>query len=194
MTNNGFISCSWLEHGIIFDHENILRVCCSQCNEGGGRPVLRGNYCGEILDWDKIFQQKREMRKVHRRGGIFDKCRGCILLKERQWDDEDYIDMLLLTHWINCNCKCIYCPAVRDEDLKKNNRHYNIVPVLTDMCNKNILRKNAYISIAGGESTIYPEFEDMHFDAVKFHKAQMTKRNKIHASDKSESKLITGKR
>ena len=37
----------------------------------------------------------------------------------------------------------------------------------------------------------HPElFEGMYFDAVKFHKSQMTKRNKIHASDKSESKYI----
>lgn len=159
--NEKFYSCSWLEHGIIFDHENILRVCCSQCNEGGGRPVLRFGYFGEPIDWDKIFAQKREMRQIQRQGNTYEKCKGCILLKEDNWDDEDYIDRLLLTHWINCNCLCTYCPAVRDESLKKNNVHYNIVPVLQDMCNKGILKKNAYISIAGGESTIYPEFEDM---------------------------------
>lgn len=158
---NKFLSCDWLEHGIIFDHENVIRVCCSQCNEGGGRPVLRGAYYGDKLDWDRIFEQKWEMRKVQRTGDVYEKCKGCILLREDEWDDENYIDRLLLTHWINCNCKCIYCPAVRDEDLKKNNKHYNIVPVLQDICDRQLLRKNAYISIAGGESTIYPEFEDM---------------------------------
>ena len=156
-----FLSCDWLEHGIIFDHENIIRVCCSQCNEGGGRPVLQGRFYGEDFNWDNIFEQKRKMREVQRRGEVFEKCKGCILLREDEWDDEDYIDRLLLTHWINCNCMCIYCPAVRDENLKMNNRHYNIVPVLKDMCDRGILKKNAYISIAGGESTIYPEFEDM---------------------------------
>lgn len=156
-----FLSCDWLEHGIIFDHENIIRVCCSQCNEGGGRPVLQGYYYGDSLDWDKIFAQKRQMREVQRKGEVFEKCKGCILLREDEWDDEDYIDRLLLTHWINCNCMCIYCPAVRDENLKSNNKHYDIVPVLRDMCDRKILKKNAYISIAGGESTIYPEFEEM---------------------------------
>ncbi|MCR5261123.1 MAG: radical SAM protein [Candidatus Gastranaerophilales bacterium] len=158
---NKFISCDWLEHGIIFDHENVIRVCCSQCNEGGGRPVLRGQYYGEKLDWDRIFELKREMRNVQRTGQTYEKCRGCILLREDEWDDEDYINRLLLTHWINCNCKCVYCPAVRDEKLKANNRHYNIIPTLQEMCDRGILKKNAYISIAGGESTIYPEFEDM---------------------------------
>ena len=161
MTTKHYISCDWLEHGIIFDHENVIRVCCSQCNEGGGRPVLRGQFYGENMDWDKIFFQKREMRVVQREGKTYEKCKGCILLHEGDWDDEDYIDRLLLTHWINCNCRCIYCPAVSDERLRENNQHYNIVPVLQEMCDRQILRKNAYISIAGGESTIYPEFEDM---------------------------------
>ncbi|MBQ2644496.1 radical SAM protein [bacterium] len=161
MITNKFLSCDWLEHGIIFDHENIIRVCCSQCNEGGGRPVLRGQFYGKDLDWHRIFEQKREMRKVQRTGEVYHQCKGCILLHEDEWDDEDYINRLLLTHWINCNCKCIYCPAISDEYLKQHNKHYNIVPVLEDMCNQGILKKNAYISIAGGESTIYPEFEDM---------------------------------
>jgi len=161
MTNKTFLSCDWLEHGIIFDHENVLRVCCSQCNIGGGRPVLRGQFYGDKLDWDGIFNQKRYMRDYHRRGEIYPSCRGCVLLKEKEWDDEDYIGMLLLTHWIDCNCRCIYCPAVSDEDLKKRNKHYNIVPVLQDLCDRKLLKQDAYISIAGGESTIYPEFEDM---------------------------------
>jgi wyosine [tRNA(Phe)-imidazoG37] synthetase (radical SAM superfamily) len=159
--NNKFISCDWLEHGIIFDHENIVRVCCSQCNEGGGRPVLWGDYNGEPINWDNFFAQKREMRDIQRTGETYSKCKGCILLHEDEWDEDNCIDRLLLTHWINCNCKCIYCPAIRDEELKAHNKHYNIVPVLKDMCERNLLRKHAYISIAGGESTIYPEFEDM---------------------------------
>ncbi len=156
-----FQSCDWLEHGIIFDHCNILRVCCSQCNEGGGRPILAKNYHGEIINWDEIFAQKNEMRGVQRAGGVYSKCKGCILLREDEWDDKNYINRLLLTHWIDCNCRCIYCPAVRDEELKRLNKHYDILPVLQDMCNRKILDKHAFISIAGGESTIYPEFEDM---------------------------------
>ena len=156
-----FVSCDWLEHGIIFDHNNIIRVCCSQCNEGGGRPILVRNYHGELLDWDEIFAQKEIMRNIQRCGETFSKCKGCILLREDEWDDENYIKRLLLTHWIDCNCRCIYCPAVRDEDLKHENEHYDILPALKDMCDKKVLDKHAYVSIAGGESTIYPEFEEM---------------------------------
>ncbi|KAI9323142.1 flavin-containing amine oxidoreductase-domain containing protein [Dichotomocladium elegans] len=38
----------------------------------------------------------------------------------------------------------------------------------------------------------HPELGNMHFDAVQFHKTQMTKRDRIHASDKSESIGIVG--
>ncbi len=156
-----FVSCDWLEHGIIFDHCNLIRVCCSQCNEGGGKPILVHNYHGEILDWDKIFNLKKEMRDVQRSGDVYSKCKGCILLHEDEWDNDNYINKLLLTHWVNCNCQCIYCPAIRDEELKRVNKHYDILPILKNMCDNKILNKHAYISIAGGESTIYPEFEDM---------------------------------
>lgn len=156
-----FQSCDWLEHGIIFDHCNLVRVCCSQCNEGGGRPILLHGYHGEPIDWERLFNQKNEMRDVQRTGETYAKCKGCILLHDGEWDDENYINRLLLTHWTDCNCRCIYCPAVRDEELKRVNKHYDILPVLRDMCEKNILDKHAFISIAGGESTIYPEFEDM---------------------------------
>lgn len=155
------LSCSWLEHGIIFDHENLIRVCCSQCNEGGGRPVLTENYFGKKLEWKKIFKAKRQMRQIQRKGKVYDACKGCISLREDEWDNDDYIDHLLLTHWIKCNCRCIYCSAVTDEQLKKINKHYNIIPVLKDMCKRQLLKTDAFISIAGGEATIYPEFEDM---------------------------------
>lgn len=156
-----FLSCKWLEHGMTFDHCNLLKVCCAQSHEGGGRYVLKNSYMGGELDWDDIFQQKWEQRKVHRKGKIYEKCKGCLLLEKKEWDDEHYIDTLLLTHWTKCNSLCIYCPAMTDEVLKSTNQHYDVVPALRDMIEKNILRKNTFVSIAGGESTIYPEFEEM---------------------------------
>lgn len=156
-----YLSCKWLEHGIIFDHGNYMRVCCAQSHEGGGRYVLKRNYQGELIDWEDIFSQKRHQRNIQKSGEIYQSCKGCVLLEKNVWDEEDYIGALLLTHWIHCNCKCVYCPAVRDEELIKNNKHYNVVPALKDLMNKNLLKKEAYVSIAGGESTIYPEFEEL---------------------------------
>lgn len=156
-----YLSCKWLEHGIIFDHANYLRVCCAQSHEGQGRYILKEKYKGELINWDDIFTQKRLQRNIQKGGNIFEKCKGCILLEKKCWDDKDYIDTLLLTHWIYCNSSCTYCPAIRDDDLKVTNQHYNVLPALKDLMNKKLLKKNAYVSIAGGEATIYPEFEDL---------------------------------
>ena len=154
-------SCHWLEHGIIFDHCNVVRVCCAQSHEGGGRYELVSNYQGELLDWDNIFAQKKIQRDIQKKGGTFEACKGCVQLENQPWDGKDYIDTLLLTHWIHCNCSCTYCPAIRDEVLIKNNKHYNVVPAIKDMMAKKILKKSAFVSIAGGEATIYPEFEEL---------------------------------
>ncbi len=159
--NKKRISCKWLEHGIIFDHANILRVCCAQSHEGEGRYQLKDNYLGEPLDWEEIFKEKNIQREVQKSGNTFKNCKGCILLEEGNWDQENYINRLLLTHWVHCNCECIYCPAIKDEELLSVNRHYNIVPAIKDMIEKGVLKKDSYISIAGGESTIYPEFEEL---------------------------------
>lgn len=156
-----YLSCKWLEHGIIFDHNNLLRVCCSQSHEGQGRYILKHNYTGEEIDWKDIFAQKRIQREMHRKGKIFPSCKGCSQLEYKSWDKKDYIDTLLLTHWIFCNSKCTYCPAITDEELIKTNKHYSVVPALKDMIDKKILKKDSFVSIAGGESTIYPEFEEM---------------------------------
>lgn len=156
-----YLSCKWLEHGIIFDHANVLRVCCAQSHEGEGRYILKDKYKGELIDWDDIFAQKKAQRDVQRNGEIYEKCKGCILLEKNRWDDEDYVGALLLTHWIHCNCACVYCPAIRDEDLIKTNEHYNVLPALKDLMKRKLLLKKAYVSIAGGEATIYPEFEEL---------------------------------
>lgn len=156
-----FLSCKWLEHGINFDHCNLVKVCCAQSHEGGGRHILKYHYQGEELDWNDIFKQKRIQRNIQRQGKVYEKCKGCLLLEKKAWDDEDYIDTLLLTHWINCNSLCVYCPAMTDQVLKDENQHYNIVPELKRIIEKKILKKDAFVSIAGGESTIYPEFEEM---------------------------------
>lgn len=157
-----YISCPLVEHAFMFDQNNCLRVCSMINNEGGGRPLFQDNYHGEILDWDKIFAQKREHRKLHREGKILPECVGCQILKEKEWEtDGDYIDEMLITHWVNCNSNCSYCPVINDEELKKRTIFYNILPAIKDTIARNVLKKDAKIELAGGESTIHSEFEEL---------------------------------
>ncbi len=160
-TKKKFLSCKWLEHGIIFDYNNLIRVCCEQSHEGGGRYILQTDFDGENIDWEDIFKQKKNQRKLQREGKVFEKCKNCHMLEVKDWDDEDYINTLLLTHWTDCNSRCIYCPAIRDDELAKTNRHYSIISTIKNMMKKNILKKDSQVDISGGEALIYPEFEEL---------------------------------
>ncbi len=156
-----FLSCKWLEHGLIFDHNNIIRVCCAQNHEGGGRYPLFHGFIGQDIDWQKILDKKKLQRAVQRKGKIFESCVGCQELAEDYWDDKDYLGNVLLTHWVKCNSSCSYCSAVRDIDLTKENKHYDVLPALKSLIDKKIVNKDTKITIAGGEATIYPEFDEM---------------------------------
>lgn len=155
-----FLSCNWLEHGIIFDHANIIRVCCEQSHEGRGRYVLDDKFNGIWFDKNKIITEKRKLRNSVRKGIIPDSCRGCQFLKYDYWDNKDYFADVLLTHWTNCNTRCIYCPAVRDNNLS-DEYVYNIIPILQQMFDDKLIDSNTKFSIAGGEATIYPEFDKL---------------------------------
>jgi len=156
-----YLSCEWLENGMIFDTGNLIRVCCFQSNKGGGRPVLLHDFDGRNYNFGQIFDEKNVMRSKHRKGEIIPECQMCPNLIKKKWDKKNHITKLLLTHWIDCNSNCLYCPAVRDEELKKRMTHYNIVPVLKEMIDLNVINKNTLIDISGGEASIYPEFDEM---------------------------------
>lgn len=156
-----YISCPLIEHAFMFDQNNCLRVCSSINNEGGGRPLIQRDYNGEIIDWKKVFKLKREHRKLQEQGLTIPECVGCEFLYEGTWDTKDYINELLITHWIDCNSNCSYCPVVNDEELKGATKFYNIVPALKDAIKKKVIKKDALINLAGGESTIHPEFEEL---------------------------------
>lgn len=68
---------------------------------------------------------------------------------------------MLFAHWIDCNSKCIYCLASSDDKVKTVNKHYNIYPAIEDLVEKNVLIPTGKVDFAGGEPTIYPEFESL---------------------------------
>lgn len=155
-----YVSCHWLEHGIVFDHANIIRVCCEQSHEGKGRYVLDDKFNGIWLDINKINSEKEFLRLKARNGQIPESCKGCQFLKNDYWDEGIYFFHVLLTHWTNCNTRCVYCPAVRDNALNDENV-YNIIPIIDQLFDAKMINEDTYFSVAGGEATIYPEFDKL---------------------------------
>lgn len=162
-----FESCGYIEHGMVLDHLNRIRVCNNFNPRYGGRPIIYENYIGQKIDWADFFRIKRELRKQCREGKCPELCTNCVGLSTKEWDDDDYIDYLLLTPWVPCNSKCIYCAAPRDKYVLENTKIYKVLPLVKDMIKNNILKKDGIIDFAGGEPTIYKEFEALLHEFIK---------------------------
>lgn len=162
-----FESCSYIEHGMVLDHCNRIRFCNNFNPRYGGRPIIYENYHGEKIDWSDFFRIKRELRQKYREGSCPELCRECVNTAHKEWDDEDYIDYLLLTPWVPCNSNCIYCEAPRDKEVLSNTKVYKVLPLIKDMIKNNILKKEGTIDFAGGEPTIYREFEALLHEFIK---------------------------
>ncbi len=202
-----YTSCIHLEHGITFFSTSVL-VCCISSHEGGGNIMQIDNYHGELINWEDFFKKRNELRLQARNGIIPDKCKGCYYLKENDWNEDNYIDEVLIGHFTHCNCNCIYCYTEKDKKFFNANKTYNIYPVMKDMIEKGVLSKKATITFGGGEPTILKEFEELvyllldydvyniriHSDGIKYSPAiekglQMGKITLITSVDSSSKEI-----
>ncbi len=182
----GFESCSYIEHGMVLDHCNRIRHCNNFNPRYGGRPVIYENYHGEKINWSEFFQIKRELRRKYRENSYPESCIDCVNNAHKQWDDEDYVDYLLLTPWVPCNSNCVYCSAPRDKYVLEHTKVYKVLPLIKDMIKNKILKKEGTIDFAGGEPTIYCEFEALLHEFIK----NDFKKIIIHTNAIRESKSI----
>lgn len=155
-----YVSCEYVQHGFNVDYEDI-KMCCFNCHEGGGRQILIDNYHGEMIDWNKFFKEKRKMRELNKKGIILERCKGCIFLKEQDWDDEDYINYMVFNHWTQCNCKCKYCFTNEQSDYFNKRKNYNMYPVIKKLADMGKIRGGGEIGFGGGEPALLEEFEPM---------------------------------
>ncbi len=155
-----YYSCPWIEHGLVF-FQYKLTMCCYCGHEGGGHTLIRNNFIGQKIDWDRVFKIKDMFRRFHKKGKINKSCVGCPFLKEDKWDNERYINNLYISHWTNCNSKCIYCYATQHHEDFKVDKLYNVMPFIKEMYEKGVLKAGGMISFGGGEPTLLSEFEDI---------------------------------
>ena len=101
------------------------------------------------------------MRELNKKGIILERCKGCFFLKEREWDDEDYINYMVFNHWTQCNCKCKYCFTNEQSDYFNERKNYNMYPVIKKLADMGKIRGGGEIGFGGGEPALLPEFEPM---------------------------------
>ena len=155
-----YYSCPWIEHGLVF-FSYKLAMCCHCGHEGSAQAVIRNNYVGQKIDWDRVFKIKDMYRRFHKKGKINKGCIACPYLKESEWDNAKYIDNLYISHFTNCNSKCMYCFAAKHPEDFAKERLYQVLPIIKEMYDKSILRQGGIISFGGGEPTLLDEFEDI---------------------------------
>ncbi len=128
----------------------------------GGQPVLYENYTGELIDWEDFFKKRDEHIELMKQGGALDACKDCLWIKNAKWDErKKEFKYILINIWVKCNLFCIYCSNHTDENVMKNTKEYNLIPVIKDMIEKKVLTQNTKIDIAGGESTLDPHFNEL---------------------------------
>ena len=158
---SNYRSCHSVEGEIFFNHLNKVGYCC-MLTPNGGQPVLYENYCGELIDWDDFFKKRDEHIELMKNGSSLPACKDCFWIKNADWDErKKEFKYILLNIWVKCNLFCIYCSTHSDTHVINNTKEYNIIPVIKDMIEKGVLTENTKIDIAGGESTLDSNFNEL---------------------------------
>ncbi len=157
---NRYRSCHSVEGELFFNHLNKIGYCC-MLTPTGGQPVLYENYNGELIDWDNFFKLREEHIELMRNGSSIPACKDCLWIREDNWDErKNELKYILLNVWVKCNLYCSYCSNHKDLNVLNNTKEYNLIPVFEDMIKRGIINSNTRIDIAGGESTLAPDFDN----------------------------------
>lgn len=152
-----YFGCEYMAHGLSFEYKDLYD-CCMMHHDNLGMPVLINNYNGEKIDWEKIFDIKRERierQKIH----TIKECEGCYYLKEIEDTEEKYISEVAFQQIKLCNAKCRYC----GDDFRYHKNYYDVYPIIKDLVENGYFKKTDFglVIFQGGEPTIMTHFDDL---------------------------------
>ncbi len=157
-------SCDLLKNEITFFHNQIQSCCSSQLG-----PVYYANYGGEKIDTDLIIKIKKDALEQMKNGIIPKNCEGCFNLKPCENNDfSQKFQRLIISHWVHCNCSCVYCARNEFSVGKvtreaKNSDFYDLLPILREMYAKDLLvtDNNLFVDFQGGDISVLAEFDEI---------------------------------
>lgn len=165
-------SCIYVNHCLGFNDSRVVYCTLGNTAKNKQYPVLIDNYNGEPIDWEKLLDKIDADKQSHRNGVIIDSCKDCLMLEDKDWDEETEprkFKYILFSNWYACNSACRYCwKDEKDfliEDVDANskinpNDTYDIIPIVRDLIDKNLLTDDATVDFAGGEPTMYYKFDE----------------------------------
>ena len=154
--------CNLIQHGLCFFCGDLVSCCFSPNDqiEGGRPPIIIPDYKGELISKAVLFGKIKEYTNIFKNGGCPKECTNCYHIEEKDWDEEEYINSITITHFSYCNADCIYCTNNLKKE-ERTNEKYEILPVLRDLKQQDIIKQGVELHIGGGEFTVYKEFEDI---------------------------------
>jgi len=158
--NGYYYSCPWIEHGLVFFPKK-LAFCCYTGLGTGENPLIRDSFSGQKINYERINTVRNMYRNFHKKGKINSICAGCRFLEYKKWDNSNYIENLYISHWTECNAKCIYCYERENPEEFAHSSHYKVLPFIQEMHNLKLLKPGGMLNFGGGEPAVLDEFEDI---------------------------------
>ena len=145
-----YVSCLLLESGMAFGR-NDVKPCTP-----GYKIHWAEEYYGGPFDADKYLELRNKYVDMMKRGDIPEQCVGCSNLEEKDWPEEPGVEFIVIGNETKCSCNCYYCWFAEKKDYYNKFRSYDVMPILTALKEKNLLRHTTF-DIVGGECTEYEE-------------------------------------
>lgn len=151
---------------LCFNGDYIYACTVGNNTKSNSNLIIKENYNGEPIDLELFFDEREKIKQDAKDGKIIENCEGCHYLQLRDWDNiatDRKIDYILISNYKRCNSRCIYCISRLDYNPKKDKapETYNIIPVIKDMIEKGYVFEKTKFDFAGGECTLYPDFEEL---------------------------------
>ena len=158
--------CHKLETSLHFLPRDI-KFCCS-CAEGPGIKIEDVNKIDKIT----IEKAKRKLINQLKKGEIPKECKGCIEYKETKplyktlWgtlfvkEKLEPISYIIVDHYKQCDCNCIYCSQKYLVDEKNN--YYQLLPLIKQLYKYSMIDKNNLkVEFQGGNISCLNEFDEL---------------------------------
>lgn len=158
-----YYSCKWIEERITFGFKNIYM--CWVRHSGRKGYVHVTEFDGKAFPYEVIDKKKNDLRKKNQTDQDTP-CKGCHFLKKRKWNyRKDKFSMIGLSAFTLCNLKCKYCYAGKEDTqaIADMQPAYNLYKIIKELAENGSLQKGIQIHWAGGEPTIFTDF-DQTFD------------------------------
>ncbi len=173
-TENVQYTCESIKDSLLF---GITNIYCSCSNTAG--IDYKSSFDGSYPDFEEIERIRQDVINQFIHGEQPQRCVNCYMKKEVSGieeckKNEEYLTtkitkelkQIYISHWMHCNCGCIYCCNAWKTKLKisphpKKSDFYDILPMIKQMCSEGYIGKGTIISFLGGEPTMLEEFEPL---------------------------------